>query len=107
MKYLLKITGILLPILAVALLICQVIVSNELATLGKKLGRIDYEIGIESDIHEALAAEAASASALMTVRERATAMGFIEPSTKQILHLPQSIPVAFDPNAPVGLRNDR
>ena len=98
MKLILKGLGILLPIVALVLLVSQVVVSNELATLGKKLGKIDYQISLESDVHEALTAEVASASSLMTVRERATAMGFVEPNAKQIVHLSLTVPVAFDTN---------
>lgn len=98
MKYILRLTGIILPILALFMLVCQVVVSNELATLGKTLGKIDYQISQENDVHEVLAAEVASASALMTVREKATAMGFVEPTAKQIVHLAVPVPVAFDTN---------
>lgn len=98
MKFIVKLVGILLPVIAIVLLVCQVVVSNELATLGKKLGKIDYQVSLESDIHEALTAQVASASSLMTVRERAATLGFVEPSAKQIVHVSLTVPVAFDTN---------
>lgn len=96
MKYLLRTLEILLPITAVILLVFQVIVSNELATLGKKLGQLDVDVRIVSDTRESLAIEVASASSLMALREKAMAVGFMEPTTKQIMNLSLQVPVALD-----------
>lgn len=94
MKNILRIAEIILPITAVVLLIVQVVVSNELATLGKQMGQLDAQVRLESDIHESLAIEVASASSLLTLRARASAFGFIEPTTKQIMNLSLQVPVA-------------
>lgn len=94
MKNILRIAEIILPITAVILLIVQVIISNELATLGKQMGQLDAKVRLESDVHESLAIEVASASSLLTLRERAAAIGFMEPSTKQIMNLTLQVPVA-------------
>lgn len=94
MKYILRIAEILLPITAVVLLIFQVIISNELATLGKQMGQLDTAVRLESDVKESLAIQVASASSLLTLRERATVAGFIEPTNKQIMNLTLQVPVA-------------
>lgn len=94
MKHLLRIAEIILPITAIVLLIFQVVISNELAALGKQLGQLDYEVRLESDINESLAIQVASASSLLTIRERATLAGFVEPTTKQIMNLTLQVPVA-------------
>lgn len=96
MKYLLKGLEILLPITAVILLVFQVIISNELATLGKKLGQLDVDVRLVSDTRESLSIEVASASSLLALRERAFVQGFVEPTSKQILNVSLQVPVALD-----------
>jgi len=94
MKYLLRIAEIMLPLTAVVLLIVQVVISNELAALGKQMGQLDAAVRLESDVKESLAIQVASASSLLTLRERATIAGFVEPTTKQIMNLSLQVPVA-------------
>ncbi len=96
MKYLLKGLEVLLPITAVVLLVFQVIISNQLATLGKKLGQLDTDVRLVADTRETLAIEVASASSLLALRERAMAEGFVEPTSKQIMNLSLQVPVALD-----------
>ena len=96
MKYLLKTLEILLPITAVILLVFQVIISNELATLGKKLGQLDTDVRLVADIRENLSIEVASASSLLALRQKAMTEGFIEPTSKQIMNLSLQVPVALD-----------
>jgi hypothetical protein len=95
MKLLIKLAIGMLPVLAVLLVVTQVVVSNKLATQGKRLAQLDREIRIERDMLYALETEVASASSLLALRERAELMGFTEPSTKQILNLTAEVPVAF------------
>lgn len=95
MKYIFKCIGILLPIAAVVMIVLQVVVSNELATLGKKLGQLDQNVKLESDINEALRTEVASASSLLVLRDRAELLGFVEPTSKQVISLTSEIPVAL------------
>lgn len=97
MKYLFKIIGIILPIAAVVMIILQVVVSNELATLGKKLGQLDLNVKLESDINEAMRTEVASASSLLVMRDRAELLGFVEPTSKQVISLTSEVPVALKP----------
>ena len=96
MKYFVRAAEILLPITAVILLVFQVIISNELATLGKKLGQLDVDVRLVSDVRESLSIEVASASSLLALRERALSQGFVEPTNKQIMNLSLQVPVALD-----------
>lgn len=87
----------LLPVIAIFLLGVEIIVANELAGLGKTLGNIDSEIAKESAVNEMLATRVASSSSLLTIREKAQALGFREPTAKQLLTLnPSELPVAID-----------
>ena len=95
MKTVVKIFGMLLPVAAIIMIILQVVVSNELASLGKKLGNIEYEISNQNDMRELLSAEVASASSLLALREKAESLGFAEPSNRQIMHISLEVPVAF------------
>lgn len=96
MKYLLRIIEFVLPIISIVLIVSQVIVSNELATLGKRLGQLESDVRIESDMKEDLEIRVASASSLLTLRDRAIAIGFVEPTSKQILNLLREVPVALE-----------
>ena len=95
MKNIGKIIGIMLPIAALVMIVLQVVVSNELAGLGKRLGELGREVRIQADINEALKTEVASASSLLTLRERAESLGFVEPTSKQIMNLTLEVPVAL------------
>lgn len=97
MKLLTKVLGLSIPVLAVLLVVFQVAVSNKLATLGKRLGTLDYEVSQEQDLMQLLKTEVASASALMALRDKALLAGFTEPTAKQILNLIPQVPVAYDP----------
>lgn len=102
MKNAVRIIGIALPLTAIMLMILQVVLSNELASLGKRLGQLDKEVRLETDIHEALSTEVASASSLLVLRERAQMLGFAEPTAKQIMSLTLEVPVALGgPQAPL------
>lgn len=95
MKRIIQTAQIVLPVTAVVLVVIQVIVSNQLATLGKKMGNLDTAVADARDVNEILHTEVASASSLMAVRLRAQAMGFHEPTSKQITSLTPAVPVAF------------
>lgn len=84
-----------LPVTAILLIVLQVIVSNELATLGKRMGTLDAAVTDQRDLHETLETQVASASSLLTLRERALAEGFHDPKATQIVSLPAQVPVAF------------
>ncbi len=84
-----------MPILTVVLIVIQVVVSNELASLGKKLGKLDTEISFAQDVYADLSTQVASASSLAALRERAIGMGFREPTQAQIVALTPEVPVAL------------
>ncbi len=95
MKNVARIIGIALPVAAIILIVTQVVISNELAALGKRLGQLDTQVRVETDLNEALATEVASASSLLVLRERAQLLGFVEPTAKQIMSLTLEVPVAL------------
>lgn len=95
MKNVARVIGIVLPLTALMLMIIQVVLSNQLATLGKRLGQLDKEVRLETDVYEALSTEVASASSLLVLRERAQLLGFVEPTAKQIMSLTLEVPVAL------------
>lgn len=84
-----------MPIMTIVLIVVQVVVSNELASLGKKLGKLDTEISFAQDVYADLSTQVASASSLATTRERALSMGFREPTQAQIIALSPEVPVAL------------
>ncbi len=91
----LRIVRIVLPVAAVILLVTQVVVSTQLATLSSHMGKLDTAVALQQDVHEILETEVASASALLTLRDRAEALGFHEPTSKQIVALSPQVPGAF------------
>ena len=86
---------IILPIIAVTLVIYQIVISNELATLGKNLGRLNEEWSTQNDIQESLVTEIASTSSFLVMRSRAEALGFKIPLKDQIIALTPQSPVAL------------
>lgn len=95
MKYMLKIMYGVVPLLALVLVITQVVVSNELAKLGKGLGKLNTDIVVQQELRADLSTQVASASSLFALRERAVAMGFLEPGQSQIISLSPDVPVAL------------
>lgn len=95
MNIIFKSLRVMIPIITVLLLIIQVIVSNELATLGKRMGQLDAAVIREQDVHEALETQVASASSLLSLREKAIVLGFHEPLPNQITALLPQVPVAY------------
>ncbi|HLD24762.1 MAG TPA: hypothetical protein VJB96_02480 [Patescibacteria group bacterium] len=95
MRYVLKIIELTLPITAIALIVLQVVLSNALTTQGKQVGELENEVRFAIDVKEALEIQVASASSLLTLRDRAFELGYGEPTAKQILNLTLEVPVAF------------
>lgn len=95
MKSIVPILFVLLPIIAVALVIYQIVISNELATLGKDLGRLNSELSLQNDIHEVLTTEVASTSSFLVLRKKAESVGFKVPQKDQIIALTPQFPVAL------------
>lgn len=77
-----------------ALLVAQVLVSNRLATAGEHLSQTEAEIVRlqGSNIH--LKNEVASASAMLTLKQKAQNFGFSEPAAP--IYFSQEFPVALE-----------
>lgn len=95
MKYVIRTLLAVLPLLAGVLVVTQVVITNELASLGKELGKLDYNVSVADEVYEDLATQVASASALFALRQRAGALGFREPTQSQIIPLVPEVPVAL------------
>jgi len=95
MNHIKKSIPFILPVAALALIVLQVVVSNDLATLNAHLGSLDSEMARARSRHETLETAVASASSLMTMREQALAAGFREPTSRQVVVLQPEVPVAF------------
>lgn len=95
MKYLGMTASIVLPILAVCLGVCQIVFTNELAGVGSSLQSYDSKIETLVTENATMNQKVASFSSLLTVEERAKAMGFVE--TKKYLTIGESqFPVALN-----------
>lgn len=68
-----------LPVLLIAVVLAEFMVTNYLAGKGREVGNIDRQIGSFQEENERLAQRVASASSLLHVSQRARALGFIEP----------------------------
>lgn len=66
-----------LPILAVVLLIVEILVTNELAGFGKKVAQTDGAIDTLKEENQLLQEKVASLSSLLTIEEKARALGFV------------------------------
>lgn len=86
---------ILLPMCAIALVVAQVVVSNQLATLSARMGSLDEAVYEARETHAILQTAVASASSLMAIRVRAQESGFREPTVSQVISLIPQVPVAF------------
>lgn len=82
----------ILTCIVITLLLVQVAVSNRLATTGVRVSIVEEEIQSLSQQNTNLAVQIASASALMTLKEKAANLGF----TKAIkpIYLSQDLPIA-------------
>ena len=70
----------LLPVLLIAVVLAEFMVTNYLAGKGREVGSIERQIGVLQEENERLAQQVASASSLLNVSARARALGFIEPA---------------------------
>lgn len=100
MKQISSLTIFIFPVIAVILVIYQIVISNELASLGKELGRLNNDLSFERDINELLMTEVASSSSFLLLRKRAESLGFTLPLKDQIIALSQEPPVAFGATLP-------
>ncbi len=75
------------------LLSAQIFVSNQLASYGERLAKTEQEITRLREINLQLRNQVASASAMLTLKQKAFELGFVENAT----------PVYFSPEFPVAL----
>ncbi len=84
----------LLIALIIGLLVIQVVVSNRLATSGLKIVQMETDIGRLNQENGDIRQEIASASALLTITEKAKALGFIKKAQPLFISVIQ--PVALN-----------
>ncbi len=84
-----------LPVFVIVLVTLQVVISNELASLGQTMGDIDTRIEGVKGTNELLESEVASASSLLTVAVKAKEIGFVEPTASSYLPLGSTLPLAL------------
>lgn len=97
MRTLIRFIVSILPITAAVLVILQIYITNELVGAGKELRQIERTIAATQEANERLTARVASNSSLLTLRQKAEALGFVEPGRDQILTFTETLPVAFQP----------
>lgn len=85
----------ILPVVAVALMVLELVVTNELATLGNKVKAIEVKIESLQEENELLSQEVASSSSLVTIATRAKDLGFIK-SSSTVSFAPEQLPVALN-----------
>lgn len=84
----------LLLLLTGILLVFQVVASNRLATVGMSIAQAELDINELTQENNDLRQEIASASALLTIREKAKAFGFTK--TTQPVYYHKDLPVALE-----------
>lgn len=66
----------ILPIAVVLLLVVEILVTNELAGFGRKVGETNLAIDVLKEENQLLQEKVASLSSLLTVEDKARALGF-------------------------------
>lgn len=86
-----------IPLTILILILAEFFVTNHVAGLGGNVGEIELKIAAIREENERLRQEVASASALLSVSQRAKELGFVEP--KNILTIgPEQSSVAIAPD---------
>lgn len=94
-KTLLRLGVKILPILVVVLVVLELVVTNELASLGEKVNGIEVKIGALQEENELLSQEVASASSLLSLASRAKDLGFVEAGAT-LSFTSEQLPVALN-----------
>ena len=81
-------------LVVVLLAVGQLLVTNELASLGQSVGELDDRIEAAREVHELLGQEVASASSLLAIEEKAKELGFVEPTKTSYVTL-SDLPLAL------------
>jgi len=66
----------ILPLIVIFLLVVEILVTNELAGFGRKVGDANREIDALKEENQLLQEKVASLSSLLSVEEKARALGF-------------------------------
>ena len=78
MKWIIAISSVVLPIMAIGLFVSQIIFTNNLAQDGSTLKEVTSKVDALAYENERLEQEIASASSLLVIHEKAATGGFIE-----------------------------
>jgi len=82
---------------SLCLVVCQLVLSNELAIVGYEVAKLDKDIALVSDENRSIVQEIAKSSSLATISQKAHALGFV-PVTSYMSIVPDSFPVALKPS---------
>jgi hypothetical protein len=74
-----------LPIVVVLLILVEITITNELVHFGKSVQAIDIKIDTIQQENEQIAQRIASASSLVAIEQKATAMGFLPAASPLVL----------------------
>lgn len=85
--YILKPAFVLSCFVFVSLCVTEIIIANSMVSLGKEVKTINDELDTLQYQNEALEKKIASASSLVSIKARASELGFVERST--VIHLGQ------------------
>lgn len=66
----------LLPLMVVLLLVVEILVTNELAGFGRKVAQADRAVDTLKEENQLLQEKVASLSSLLTIEDKARALGF-------------------------------
>ena len=83
-----------IPCMAFVLVVGQIVVTNELAGVGRDIRSFDSEIATLADEHDLLSQQVASASSLTSISQKAALAGFVAPKKSNIIALDDSSDVA-------------
>jgi cell division protein FtsL len=86
-----------IPMFVVALVVAEIILTNELAGLGQEVGSLETHIDALKEENQLLREQTASASSLLTIAAQAQMLGFRDATPHQFLSLvPEQFPVALN-----------
>lgn len=86
----------LLPVIAVFIVVAKILLTNQFVPSGKQVRALDIAIDTVRAQNEILEQQVASASSLVAVSQKASEIGFVEPTKSQLLtvsgdHLPVAL----------------
>lgn len=91
-----KLTFRMMPVIAGALIVTEIILTNQFAGSGSQMRSVDVDIDGLRQENALLTQQVASASSLSTIAAKASEMGLVEPSKNQYLAVTAELPVALN-----------